>query len=145
MTSPTSEKTDAININTEGDVLEAMAKRQTTFLTPFESEKGRNKKSRSQQKTTKKSHTRCKSGMTKLSRRNNLNRSVIETNKHKAPNSIENRGKFCHKSLGPSNTSHSMNHGKIDKIIRENLKKQKEMELAKEIEELHIKEGMLLK
>lgn len=80
-----------------------------------------------------------------------MNKSVIENIKRKPPSTNEDRG----------NTSLSMqykrsaNHGSmttglssptnIDKLIRENLKKNKEKEIAKEIEEFHIKEDQQFK
>ena len=80
MTSPTFEQPEHINIHTEDDILDSM-KQTGTFLSPFESDKGRNrgdKHNKTSHKCKKKSHFRCKSGVSKISKRHNLNKSVLE-------------------------------------------------------------------
>lgn len=152
MASPTFEPPEHININTDDDVLDSMRK-TGTFLSPFESNKGRNKPdktSKSGTKSRRKTHSRWKSGFTKLAKRNNLNKSVLENIKNKPPTSIENRGatslsmQYKRQSVGstPGMTTPSQN---IDKLIRDNLKKNKEKELVKEIEELQFRGDLLMK
>jgi hypothetical protein len=69
-------------------------KQSNTYLAPFETDKGRNKNEKLSKsrwirvktivinidvKTSKrKHHTRCKSGFTKLSKRNNLNKGIFD-------------------------------------------------------------------
>lgn len=152
MSSPTFEPPERINIHTDDDVLDSMRK-TGTFLSPFESNKGRNKTdktSKSGTKSRRKTHSRWKSGFTKLAKRHNLNKSVLENIKNKPPTSIDNRGNTSHsmhykrQSVGstPGMTTPSQN---IDRLIRDNLKKNKEKELVKEIEELQLRGDLLMK
>ena len=79
-------------------------------------------------KSKKKSHSRCKSGVPKTFKRHNLNKSVLETAKSKIPTLVDDLG---HISLSMKN-KHSSGYESaigvaspsrnIDKIIRDNLK-----------------------
>ena len=95
-----------LNASPEMDMKES-SKERTTFLTAFENNKGRNKvdnKSKSHSRHRRK-HNRCKSGISKLSKRNNMNKSALDQ-RSKAPKSIENRV-----------TSQSMYHSKKTSIV----------------------------
>ena len=130
MTSPTFEKPEPLNINTTDEISSSM-KQTGNFLSPFESSKGRNKSekfSKSHTRHRKKSQPRWKSGITKLSKRHNLNKSVLDSLKSKPPTSTENRGMTSHSmhhcrnksSIGTSGVA-TPSH-KIDKLVRDNIK-----------------------
>ena len=82
-----------------------------------------------------------------------MNKSVIETLKRKPPTSIGDRNgtslsmqykKFL-ASASATDVSTPSHQNNIDKLIRDNLKKNKEKELVKEIEEIQVREDLLLK
>jgi len=152
MTSPVNNEKRQTRIKTDENT-NVNNKDSSSLLSPFESNKGRNRPERQLRgsKNKTKHHTRWKSGFTKSTKRNYLNKSAMDWLKQKAPSANERRNATSH-SL--NNKRQSMNFGttgaatpsnKIDKLVRDNIIKNKEKELVREIEKLQLKEGHLMK